>query len=95
MSERPTHVVILDKAHFFANDAPLGAAYREEESQWNWWMRCPQCGYRAPLDHEVTLNDDDTLTISPSLVCPNNGPGNPTQCTAHYFVNRSILSGEW
>lgn len=98
MMERPTTVVTLGKSAFFAKDAPLGAAYQEDTG--GWWMRCPQCGYRAPLDHETTVHEDGTLTFSPSLVCPRNIPNGEgdnlgPSCAAHYFVNRSQLSGEW
>jgi hypothetical protein len=49
---------------------------------------CPKCGRLMATGekHAITVHDDDTVTISPSCLCPYE------DCDAHYFVNRSVIS---
>lgn len=50
-------------------------------------MYCPKCSKGAVLDHEIEKHEDDTVTLSPSLICPHSG------CGAHYYVRRNKI--EW
>lgn len=55
-------------------------------------MACAGCGLVGTLyppdqdGHTVTVHDDGTVTISPSLLC-----GREDRCGAHYFVERSVV----
>ncbi len=64
----------------------IGQPYQMEAT---WFIACPECGGRGSLaDHTVTVNEDNTITISPSLLCYGNSLN---KCTAHYFVERNQI----
>lgn len=49
-----------------------------------WYIGCPQCKEPGSLsDHHITENEQG-VTVSPSLVC---------SCSAHFFVRQSKI--EW
>jgi|SRR5579859_2204515 len=60
-----------------------------------WMVCCPLCNNLGELrTHHVTEHDDQTITISPSLVCHGSiyeSPGVYRSCTAHYFVERNQI----
>ena len=50
------------------------------------WYCCHHCGDDILVsDHTITENDDGTITIEPSLVCPTEG------CSGHFFIEKSEI----
>jgi len=50
------------------------------------WYCCHICHEEVLVsDHNVTMNPDGTVTVTPSLVCPTKG------CTGHYFITNSEI----
>lgn len=54
-----------------------------EGNDGNFWTRCPLCLKSSPLDHEVTVNDDGTTTVAPSVVC---------ECGGHFLIERGQVT---
>lgn len=51
-----------------------------------WIIYCPKCSKGAGLDgHTKTIHADQTITFSPSLICPQPG------CGAHYHIEKSRI----
>jgi len=50
------------------------------------WLCCYKCGEDGLLsDHTITKNPDGTITVSPSIVCPND------KCDGHYHIKNSEI----
>lgn len=60
-----------------------------------WVVCCPMCGNLGELsNHQVTENEDQTVTVSPSLVCNGSiykAPHTYDRCTAHYFIEHNQI----
>ena len=51
------------------------------------WLGCYKCGEMGLLsDHKITEHEDGTITVEPSIVCPNE------KCDAHYFIRKSEIN---
>lgn len=67
----------------------LEKPYHESAPNSRFWLRCHKCGLTANLgDHEVTL-EGESITISPSILCPRK---TPQECGAHYYIKNSEIS---
>lgn len=50
------------------------------------WLSCHKCGEVGLLsDHTITEHEDGTITVEPSIVCPND------KCDAHYFIRNNEI----
>lgn len=50
------------------------------------WLGCYKCGQMALLsDHTITENSNGTITVEPSIVCPNE------KCDAHYHIRNNEI----
>ncbi len=81
MSERLTHITIIDKdnlAHL------LPGEITHDEKRNVWFIGCPGCtGVGNLARHDVTYDEKaGILTVSPSILC---------SCGAHYFVERNQI----
>jgi hypothetical protein len=88
MSERLTQVTVIQDKRSLGNYRPgeIGQPFQQEST---WYIACPECGGRGSLaNHQITENDDATLTISPSLLCYGS---TMNKCSAHYFVERNQI----
>ena len=85
VSERLTHITVITDMRKLSQYQPGDVGKPWGHPDCNWHIACPQCGRRSELLHACTVNDDNTLTFSPSLVCPHE------DCKAHYhIVNNEI-----
>lgn len=48
-----------------------------------WYFACPRCGSCMCLDHDVKVNENNEVTINPSIGCP--------QCRLHIFVRKGRI----
>lgn len=95
--ERPTAIRIVSADDWWRDDpVPRGSVcFAPLAGEAVWWMCCPLCGGRASLaSHTVTQEADGTLTIAPSLLCPNNDlpADHKRACRAHYFVRHNQIT---
>ena len=83
MAERLTQVTVIRDKRSLGDYKPgeIGQPFQMEAT---WFIACPECGGRGSLaNHHITVNPDETITISPSLLCYG---GRLNKCSAHYFV---------
>lgn len=49
-------------------------------------LSCYKCGFIAfTSGHEHVFHEDDSVTLTPSVVCPND------QCDAHYWIRNNEI----
>jgi len=85
MGERLTHITVITDMRKLTAYKPgdVGKPWSHPDCMWH--IACPQCGRWSELAHNCTVNDDNTLTFSPSLVCPHE------DCKAHYSVEQNKI----
>jgi hypothetical protein len=92
MSERLTQVTVIRDGRGYGSYRP-GEIGKVKDGLW--MICCPLCNNLGELrTHQVTENEDNTITISPSLVCHGSiyeGLHQYRSCTAHYFVERNQI----
>jgi len=64
----------------------LGEYGKDKDGRW--WIRVPKAGISMGyLDlHQITEHEDGTITVSPSILCDDNGNG----LTWHGYLERGI-----
>lgn len=85
--EKTKNDVIPYKEYFpgFAVIFELSSPFIPEKPNSKYWLRCHKCSLTANLgDHEITI-DNKIITISPSILCPND------KCEAHYYITNSEI----
>lgn len=88
VNERLTQVTIIRDARSFAEYKPgeIGKPFRPKSS--HWFISCPGCGGMENLaEWAVTEHDDETVSISPSVLCYK---GDLSTC-AHYFIEHNQI----
>jgi hypothetical protein len=66
-----------------------GSYFFSEETQ-SWWCRTPNGHAGALGNHEVTENEDGTITVTPSILVTTRINGNDVELYHGYLTN-----GEW
>ena len=83
--------VILKEGPFKINELKPGEIQKAPTG--GWYLACPRCGIPCGLAHDVIINDQKEVTISPSIGHPKTVNGFPNGCGAHYLVKNSKI--EW
>jgi|SRR5580765_516602 len=97
MSERLAQVTLIRKDTAKFGDLQPGqmSPVKDSAKPDLWIICCPQCGSLGELrNHTVTENNDNTITVSPSLVCNGSiyeAPKTYHRCTAHYFIEHNKI----